>query len=93
MSSIKSFRAKIQDDFSDSDVENFDDCDSKRSTISNCGQSDKDLFGTTLDSTFLKASNVETVCFEEGCSKRILELEHKFDSMEKYIKESVPNVK
>jgi hypothetical protein len=42
MSAIKSFRAKIQTDFSDSDVENFDDCDPKRSTFSNADQIDTD---------------------------------------------------
>ena len=41
-SATKSFRAKIQTDFSDSDVDNFDDFDSKTSVISNAGQIDTD---------------------------------------------------
>ena len=93
ISSFKSFRAKIQDNFSDSDRENFDVCDSKRSTNSNAGQIDEKTFETTLDSTFLKKSNIETVCpFVPVCcedsSKRILELEQKFASIEKYMEES-----
>ena len=93
ISSFKSFRAKIQNDFSDSDCENFDDCDSKRSPNSNAGQIDENTFETTLDSTSLKKSNIETVCpfFPVCCedsSKRILELEQKFASIEKYMEES-----
>ena len=91
ISSIKSFRAKIQDDFSDSDIEKFDDCDSKRSTNSNAGPIDEKTFETTLDSTFMKKSNIETVWCEDS-SKRILELEQKFASMEKYMKESITNI-
>ena len=97
ISSIKSFRAKIQDDFSDSDIEIFDDCDSKRSTNSNAGQIDEKTIEKTLDSTFLKKSKIETVCpFVPVCcedsSKRILELEQKFASLEKYMRESVTNI-
>ena len=35
----------------------------------------------------MENSNVGTVCCEDGCSKRILELEQKFASMQRYIKE------
>ena len=97
ISSIKSFRAKIQNDFSDSDCESFDDTDSKRSTNSNAGQIDEKTFETTLDSTSLKKSNIETVCSFvpiccEDSSKRNLELEQKFASLEKYMRESVTNI-
>ena len=40
----------------------------------------------------MENSNVGTVCCEDGCSKRILELEQKFASMQRYIKENVINV-
>ena len=39
----------------------------------------------------MENSNVGTVCCEDGCSKRILELEQKFDSMQRYIKENIIN--
>ena len=72
ISSFKSFRAKIQDDFSDSDCENFDDCDSKRSTNSNAGQIDEKTFETTLDSTSLKKSNIETLVKRLTLLRRIV---------------------
>ena len=40
----------------------------------------------------MENSNVGAVCCEDGCSKRILELEQKFASMQRYIKENVKNV-
>ena len=40
----------------------------------------------------MKKSNVGIVCCEDGCSKRILELEQKVASIEKYIKDSGTNV-
>ena len=72
--------------------ESFDDSNSKRSTNSNAGQIHEKTFETKLDSTSLKKSNIETVCpFVPVCcedsSKRILELEQKCASMEKYMKE------
>jgi hypothetical protein len=39
----------------------------------------------------MENSNVGTVCCEDGCSKRILELEQKFASIQRYIKENVIN--
>ena len=40
----------------------------------------------------MESSNVGTVCCEDSCFKRILELEQKFASMQRYIKENVTNV-
>ena len=40
----------------------------------------------------MENSSIGTVCCEDGCSKRILELEQKFASMQRYIKENIINV-
>jgi len=90
ISSIKSYRASIKNDSSDSDTDTFDDdSQSMTSTIANNDRETKYETANSGDITNLSQdldSTVETIYYEEGAEK-IRELEQKIACLEKYIKE------
>merc|ERR1711971_89856 len=90
ISSIKSYRASIKNDSSDSDTDTFDDdSQSMTSTIANNDRESKYETANSGDITNLSQdldSSVETIYYEEGAEK-VLELEQKIACLEKYIKE------
>merc|ERR1712172_387941 len=90
ISSIKSYRASIKNDSSDSDTDTFDDdSQSMTSTIANNDRETKYETANSGDITNFSQdldSSVETIYYEEGAEK-VRELEQKIAYLEKYIKE------